>query len=237
MKHGDNHVVTGPCIIVWDAITRPNVNVQSNTQSWALKVVCPANTPDFRDVQELADKELMQGMWRGKLPVGGRVPVGDARPGEFLDMFPGQKVLNPKTTQGAPKVYDAAGNILSPMVYGPQLYQGAVVELMIHAFSYDNINKGVGFGLDAIRIVDATTPRLNLGGSGVDTDAVFGKPAASGPLAAVGAPPPPPAPEFLDPTGPPAGHTMTSAAAGTTYKAFRDAGWTDAQLISNGKMV
>ena len=236
MRHTDKVAVSGRCTVVWNAITAPNKNEDGTVQNWSIKLVCPPNDPDLRDLQAIADQELATGLWKGKLPVGGRPAIGTARAEEFNDMFPGYAVINPKTWREAPKVYDMNGNVLSPIVYASQLYQGAIVEVMVQAFSYDKKSKGVSFSLDAIRIVDATTPRLNLGGSSVDTGAVFGKP-ASNPPPPPGPGGPPPAPDFLDPTGPPAGYQMTPAAAGTTYKAFRDAGWTDAQLLAHGKMI
>ena len=219
MRFGDNHVISPVATIIWDAITRPNLDEAKGTTKWALKLVFPPGCQDHQDLVDLVQRELTQGMWKGILPPKGMLPLGTTAPGEFNNLFPDWVLINPKTSQGAPEVRDTAGALLSAMTYGSMLYPGAKVKVLVHAFSYDQINKGVGLGLDGIQIIDATVPKLAIGSGGVDVAAAFGGPP--------GAPPP-------SSDGPPAGYKMTAKAGASTYKTFTDAKWTKEAMLTEG---
>lgn len=209
MKHGENHVITGNVVIVWDGITRPDKN-DSGDLVHKLKVAFPNNAPEYAELYELAMAALKaDSKFKGNLPPGGVWPMQPVDPNQFEGKLPAHQAFSAKTYRGAPQVFDANGQELSPMVYGPMLYPGAVVRLIVHAYTFDNKSKGVAFGLDGIQIVDAQAPRLDVGG--VDAGAAFGatgKPAgatappAPGQPAAGGYPPPPGAPAAA-PAGPP----------------------------------
>jgi len=67
------------------------------------------------------------------------------------------------------------------------IYTGSKVELLVQAWSYDNVSKGIKPSLAGIRIIDATTPRLQISASSIDVASVFGVPGGqqgSGPNAA-----------------------------------------------------
>jgi hypothetical protein len=248
--HGDQHVVTGRCIIVWDGITQPEKN-DSGQLVHSLKLACLPTAPEVAELQQIATTALQNdAKFRGTMPNGGCWPINNCDPNKIEGKLAGHVEFNAKTYRGAPQVFDANGKPLDAMVYGPMLYPGAIVKAVIHAYSFDNKSKGVAFGLDGIQIIDAKAPRLPVGG-GIDASAVFGGTAAGAPVAPVAPPvyqpaPAPvaasvqPHPGFLTPP-PPAPvapvHQMTAAANGVTYEAYIAAGWTEQQLRENGLML
>ncbi len=159
-------------IVVWDAITRPEIN-DSGKQKWALKVVVNPNDPDLQLLNNLANECLQESPFKGVLPQGGRMPIGTAGPAEFNGLFPGWAVLNPGTYR-TPMVYDENGQVLDPMAYGNMLYSGQQVDIVVHCYHYDNKAKGVACGLDGFAIIaSANATRQNFGGGGIDAAGAF----------------------------------------------------------------
>ena len=112
------------------------------------------------------------------------MPIGQTKPDEFNNLFPGHAVISAKTFF-APDVYDENGAKLDPMQYAPSIYPGQRVDILCHCYAYDKMgNQGVAAGLDGLRIVaSAAAPKLDIGTGGVDTAAAFGAtqaPAAQG---------------------------------------------------------
>ena len=175
----ENHVRLDGGIVVWDGVTQPETQQQganAGKPKWTLKVVFPPQCPDIPLYDQLAQKRLQESKFKGNLPAGGRMPIGQVQPGEFENMFPGWLVISFKTTLRAPDVYDENGQKLDPMQYSNMIYNGQKVNVLAHCYDYDNAgNKGISAGLDAVQIVaSANAPRLNLGGGGVDTASAFG---------------------------------------------------------------
>lgn len=189
----DKHVKVCGCTVVWDAITKPEQSDFGGDPRYALKVLVPPHCPDLPLIEQLAQQTLAESAFKGVLPNGARWASSVAGPAEFNGMFPGWTVINPGTRLGAPPVYDEAGATMDPMQYGPLIYQGQQVDVMIHTYAYDNKSKGVATGLDAFGInASLNAPRLQLSGSAVDTAAAFG--GAAAPVAQPAAAPAPAAP-------------------------------------------
>ena len=178
MITSDGKHCTIPGVVVWDGITRPETN-DSGKLKHSCKIVIHPQIPEFADAWNLANQELINGEFKGQLPPGGRFAISDVMAGEFNDMFAGFKCMNAGTYNGAPQVFDINGQELNAQTYGQMLYPGAKVELLVNFYSYNNKAKGVTAGLSGIRIVDATTPRLNIGG-GINAASVFGQAAPAG---------------------------------------------------------
>lgn len=251
MRHGDQHViVTG--VVLWDGITRPEIK-EGGKQQFSLKIAITNNAPEMPELQAIATAALQaDSKFKGQLPPGGCWPLLPVDPNDFEGKLPTHTAFNCKSNR-LPQVFNATGQELNSMVYGNMLFAGAVVQVIVNAFSFDNKSKGVAFGLEGIKIVDTNAPRLPVGAS-VDVAAIFGGPPAAGaqlppsnvpytPNQVAGAPPagvmPPgvqPAPSFLNP--PPAAPVkqMTPQAQGT-YEQYIGAGWTDAQLIAQGLLL
>jgi hypothetical protein len=262
-KFGVDAVITDAMAIIWDGITRPETmknGVAIPKPIYSLKVAGSPQAPWIADINALVQATLVASEFKGVMPHNGDHPVKQCDPTLAGGVLTGMVSINAKTRNGAPKVFDAAGALLEPMVYGPMMYPGCLVKLLVTAYPFNKEgNKGVALSLDGIQIVDATAPRLPIGGAGPDAAAAFGgqaavatPPVATAPVVTPSpAPVQPavtyqtpgvvPAPNFLaPPVAPvPAGpvHTMLPAANGATYEAMIAAGWSDALLVQHGMMA
>ena len=175
----ENHVKLSGGIVVWDGVTRPEVQQQGRNAGkpkWSLKCVFPPSCADLGLFDALAQKQLQQSEFRGVLPAGGRMPIAPVGPNEFNGMFPGWYCISFKTTIRAPDVYDEAGQLLDPMQYGGLMYSGQRVDVLAHCYDYNQAgNRGVSAGLDAFQIIaSAQAQRLDIGTGGMDTASAFG---------------------------------------------------------------
>ena len=250
-----NNVVTADGIIMWDGLTTPDLDERTGAPVHNLTVAIRES--DKAEIEQLAQSVLNTSEFKGVLPSNGKWPIKAidvSRFGESAALLNGCIAVTARTRNGAPQVFDANGQELNAMQYGKMLYPGAVVKLLIHAYAYNATgNKGVSAGLDGVQIIDATAPKLDVGGgmAASQVAACFGAPAATTTpppthVAANGAvitPPPTVQPNmgFVENAGvvtpPPPAHTMTAAAQGMTYEAAINAGWTDELLIAKGMML
>lgn len=266
-KFGVDAVITDPMQIIWDGITRPETmknGIALPKPIYSLKVAGSPQAPWLADINALVQATLIASEFKGVMPHNGDHPVKQCDPTLAEGKLAGLISINAKTRNGAPKVFDAAGAQLEPMAYGPMMYPGCLVKLLVTAYPFNKEgNKGVALSLDGIQIIDAQAPRLPIGGAGPDAAAAFGGGVATQPASVVtpGASPagyvspqvpaqPPvtyqtpgvvPAPSFLAPPVPPAapaGPVMTAKANGMTYELFKaDPAWTDELLRSEGYML
>lgn len=174
----EKHVKLCGGTVVWDGITRPDTVTQganAGKPKWSLKVVFEPTNPDLALYLQLADKCLKESKWRGQLPAGARMPVGQVQAHEFGGMFSGYAVISFKTTLRMPDVYDEHGAPIDPMQLGTLLYSGQRVDVLASCYDYDAAgNKGISASLAAFAIIaSANAPRLEIGG-GVNTAAAFG---------------------------------------------------------------
>jgi len=187
---GDNLVLSNNAIILWDGITRPELKDDGKGgkfNQYSLKVAVPANDPVVAEIQQIATVALQNdSKFRGTLPPGGSWPILPVDPSQFEGKLQGYVAFNAKSNR-AVQVFNVNNQELDPMQYATQLYPGSTVQVLVHAFSFDNKSKGIALGLDGIRIVDATSPRLPVGG--VDAGAVFGTAPVAGGQAPAAAPP------------------------------------------------
>ena len=253
----NNNVRTCSGIVLWDGITTPDQN-DDGSVSHNLKIAIPETAAEKAELEQLATATLTSSEFKGVLPVNGNWPVtviDVSKLGDSAPLMAGRVAITGKTRRGVPPVYDANGQQLTAMQFGQMIYPGAVVELLVHSYSYNNKQKGIGFGLDGIMIVDATTPKLDVGGGmgASQVAAAFGAQGQAGQVvtqqppvqqaAAVVTPPPQQNTAFVENAGqviaPPsevAPHVMTAAAKGMSYENAIKAGWTDETLVANGMM-
>lgn len=267
-KFGVDAVITDPMMIIWDGIiTRPETmknNIALPKPIYSLKVAGSPQAPWLADINALVQATLVASEFKGVMPHNGDHPVKQCNPTLAEGKLAGLISINAKTRNGAPKVFDAAGALLEPMAYGPMMYPGCLVKLLVTAYPFNKEgNKGVALSLDGVQIIDATAPRLPIGGAGPDAAAAFGggapaqpapvatpapvyqaPPVAATPAAAAVTYQTPgvvPAPSFLAPPVPPAapvGPVMTAKANGMTYESFKaNPAWTDELLRSEGYML
>lgn len=246
-----NNVRTCSGIVLWDGITTPDQN-DDGSISHNLKIAIPGNAVERQELEQLATATLASSEFKGVLPAGGNWPVTDidaSKLGDSAPLMAGRVAIAGKTRRGVPPVYDANGQQLTPMQFGQLIYPGAVVELLVHSYPYNNKQKGISFGLDGIMIIDATAPKLDVGGgmAAGQVAAAFGAQPVQHAAAGGVVQPPQQNTAFVENAGqaqanviapPPddVAHVMTAAAKGATYEQMIGAGWTDAKLIAKGMM-
>ena len=174
----EKHVKICGGFIVWDGITQPEIvqqGTKAGSQKWTMKAVFEPSNPDLGLYDQLANKCLMESKWRGQLPQGGRMPIGQVGPDEFDGMFTGWAVISFKTTLKAPDVYDENGAPIDAMAFNQAIFTGQKVDVLAHCYDYDAAgNRGVSAGLDAFAVIQsAQAQRLQIGG-GVNTASAFG---------------------------------------------------------------
>lgn len=231
-----DHVMIQGATVVWDGITRPD-QAPDGSPKYSLKIVVPPQCTDLPDFNTLANQKLQESEFKGTLPAGGRMPVGTAGANEFNGMFTGWTVLNCNSRR-VPDVYDENGQQLQPMQYGPLLYGGQRVNVLVHCYAYNNAgNRGIACGLDGFSIItSAQAPRQDFGGSSVDTAAAFGGGGGGGAPAAAAAPAPQQAHGMVPgaPPAPPAAAAPPPAAAPEPKYTYNGAVYTAAQLKAGG---
>jgi hypothetical protein len=254
--HDDSHVITCNGIVIWEAVTKPDINENSGNQSWNLRVAVDPNAPEVAELQELVVRALKNSSKPNvNLNNRGNNPISQIDHAKFPELPANYLCFSAGTIQGAPPVMDANGAEMQPMTYGPKLYNGTVVRLLVHAYAYDNKQKGVNYGLDGVQIIDGNAPRLAIGAAGLSKDVVksaFGGVAAAAPAATTQAPPPPavtgnqppppphtdymdtpPPPPVVEAVFPPVGWWPHPQAPGKFYNAGNEV-LTEAQLRARG---
>ena len=195
-------------VLIWDGITRPEEPKNGLSAKYTVKIAVHPNQPEVLELTHILTKELNEGPFRGALPNGAKWGLNSVQAGTADGVLDGWLCMNAGTYNGAPSIYDTSGAVLQPMTYGPMIYPGMKVQILVHAYTANKAgNNAVVFGLDGIMIIDATTPRLNVGGSAAGASQAFGgglpgvQPAA--PAAVPGAAPPYAAPAAVPGAAPP----------------------------------
>lgn len=241
MFHNENkNVQTCAGVILWDGCKQPETK-EGGAIVHSLKIAIPATSPEAGEIEQLAQATLNASpIFKGVLPPGGEWPLRDIDMAKFADdvaRLTGHKAINANTRLGFPSVFDVNGNAISAMQAGPMLYPGAVVKMLVHCYAFDNKSKGVALGLDGIQIIDASTPKLSVGGgmSSAQVGEVFGKGAPAGTEAIPGIPGAEADHAFVAN----AGRVMTPKAGGKTFDEMINGGqgWTEALLKEHGYMM
>lgn len=166
-------------VVVWDGITNPDTDNAVGKPKWSCKIVIDPNTPELAEAQQIATNELNEGKFKGVMPHGGLwiiAPVQETDKFNIDGMFNGFMWMNSGTYQGQPQIFDQNGQLLHASQIPQFIYPGAVVEFLCNCYTYDNKSKGVAAGLSGIKVINNQTPRLQIGGSGIDAGTVFGAP-------------------------------------------------------------
>ncbi len=238
----DSHVKIEKAIVTWDGITRPEEKPDGSV-SHNIGFAIADNAPEKPELDQLVQKALDNSDFRGVLPAGANPALKPADVQKFGQLLNGHSTGNAATLNGAPPIFDENGTQLNVADLQGVLYAGCEVSLLVHAYAYNNKQRGVKFGIDGIQIKNRNAPKLDVaaGLSQSQVANVFGaqtvmaQPQAQAPAPQAQAPAPAPAPAPA--TDLAAGKIMTDAAQGVPYQSYIDAGWTDEQLIANGLMI
>ena len=163
----NQNVITCPGIILWDGVTNPGRDDKTGAIIHSLKIAIPESALEKTEIEQLAMTTLQNSEFKGQFPVGGEWPIRAidvSKLGDSAPLMNGRVAINANTRNGVPPVYDANGQELSAMQFGQMLFPGAIVKLLVHCYSFNNKSKGLALGLDGVMIVDATQPKLDVGG-------------------------------------------------------------------------
>lgn len=196
-RYGDKNVIARG-VILWDGVTRPEQKDDGKggkRTQFSLKIALLTSQPEVGEITAICTDALnADTTFKGRLPQGGCWPLIPIDAMQFEGRLPQHVAFSCKTYR-TPQVFDINKQEIAPMIYGPMLYPGCVVDVLVSAFAFSNVSKGIALSLDGIMIVDATAPRLPVGG--VDAGAAFG---AGGGMAAYT--PPPVQPQYAPPVAP-----------------------------------
>lgn len=183
-------VRTDTCVVLWDGITRPEaVEATADkpaSQKFTLKLAFAPDSQTYAELYHASHSETAK-----KYPTG--VPRGFEEAFRNADVpeLPSYLAVNAATFATPPEVYDMQGRLLSPADYSRMFYAGAKVQAVLTPRVYDSKgNRGAGFWLGGVLIVDASAPKLSIasGMSSADVRNAFGLPAT--PLGGAPAVPP-----------------------------------------------
>ncbi len=239
------HVKIDSVIVTWDGLSRPEQK-DDGSFDWNVGFAIKTNASEMGELQTIVNNAVAAKFPQG-LPAGAHPAFRDADTAKFGPLVAGCYTANASTRQGLPPVFDENGKQLTKDDLNGVFYAGCEVSLLVHAYAYDNIKRGVKFGLDGVMIKNRNAPKLDVAAGLTQSDVAgaFGVASVTAPAAAPAAPqaqpvaaPTPPAPQ---PPAPPAndlasGKIMLPAAQGVAYDEYIKAGWTDEQLIANGLM-
>lgn len=216
MIHDANHVISGDAVVLWDGITRPEEK-EDKSIVHNIRVAMLPTAVEKGELDNLAARALVDSEFKGVLPAGGNMPFSPVDVAKFGPIVTGMVAFTAQTRKGAPTVVDANGREMSAIQYARSFYPGAIVRVLVHAFPYNNKQKGIGFGLDGIQIINDKAPALDIGTGGLAKSEVMGAfggaPAASG------------------------GTKQMAPGCPYTYDALVAAGWTDQAMIQAGHLL
>lgn len=179
--HDQDHVITAVGVVIWDGLTSPDAIVREgqNTGKFNhnLRIAVVSGAPENAELQKLVEQALANSTVQGVNPQSpGNNPVSPIDISKFPEL-PGHVCFTAGTQLGCPTVVDANGKELQALQYGKMIYNGAKVKLLVHAYPYNNKQKGVNFGLNGVQIIDCnpqTAPRLSIGAGGMSAQQVAG---------------------------------------------------------------
>jgi hypothetical protein len=236
-KVDENNVMIEGAIVVWEGIKNPS-RKDDGTASYELGIVVPPTSPDKILLEQLAGQELQRSQWRGVMPSGGNWPMKVVEASDLDGQFTGWIKMSVKTKH-TPQCYSETGDLLQePMVWGPTLFTGQKVDVLVNAYEYNNKQKGIAFGLQGFcPLVSAGASPISIGGGGANAAAAFGARGGQQPQGGGGNPyarEEAPGNPYAQPQAKPApGVEMLPGAPVTYEKAMAD-GQTEAQLVEWG---
>ena len=161
-RYGDRNVIARG-VILWDGVTRPEQKDDGKggkRTQFSLKIALMTSQPEVAEIAAICTDALnADTTFKGRLPAGGCWPLLPIDAHDFEGRLPNHVAFNAKTYR-TPQVFDINKQEIAPMIYGPMLYPGAVVDVLVSAFAFSNVSKGIALSMDGIMIIDATAPRL-----------------------------------------------------------------------------
>lgn len=140
-------------------VFEPRQNDQSGKLEYSVKMIFDRDA-DLTDVKEII-REAIRNKWGNNPPKNLKLPLRDGNKGD-TDKYPEDKdkiTANAKSVSYPPGLIDAKTKqeILDPK----EFYSGCYAKASIVAYAYDNVSKGVAFGLQNILKIKDGEPLIN----------------------------------------------------------------------------
>src|SRR6185369_1999130 len=144
-RYGDRHVICRG-VILWDGITRPEQKDDGKggkKTQYSIKIAIMQTKPEVAEITAIATDALnADTTFKGRLPAGGCWPLLPIDATDFEGRLPAHVAFNAKTYR-TPQVFDINKQEIAPMIYSQMLYPGCVVDVLVSAFSFQNVSKGI----------------------------------------------------------------------------------------------
>ncbi len=143
---------------------------------FVIRAAFPPGHPDVALMEQLGQSALQQSEFRGQMPAGGNWFSKVLGPEDYDGMFNGWTAI--KFTSKFCQIYDENGGTIPNMQWAQSVFPGQKVNVVADAWTYNNVQKGVGAGMDGVQVVaSAGAQRLAFsgGGGGVARNAFGGQ--------------------------------------------------------------
>lgn len=156
-------VVTGKVRASYVNVFSPRLNELNGKEEFSMSVLIPKEDKETSTKLKAAMEAAIAAKWPNKPPAGLQKPVHDGdgeKPngGEYGEECRGHWVLNVKSNK-RPGIIDASMNdVLDPN----EFQSGDFCRVSLGAYAYDNMRRGVSFGLNNIQVLAKGDP---LGGT------------------------------------------------------------------------
>lgn len=170
-KTAPTKVITGKVRASYVSVFHPRLNELSGNEEFSMALLIPKSDTDTIGKLRAAIGAAKENKWGSRVPPGVQDPIHDgdgSKPngGEYGEECRGCWVLNVKSKQ-RPGIVDAnVQTVIDPN----EFVSGDYCRVSLNAYAYDNIRKGVSFGLNNIQVLAKGEP---LGGS-VSAEIEFG---------------------------------------------------------------
>lgn len=239
-------------ILSFPHVFQPRAVNPGDDPKYSASLLIAKNDPQLAQVQQIIEQEKANGFPSG-FPVNGKICLKDCavEPAYSGDSRFHNYMVISMNNNDKPLIVDMN---LQPLMDPAKVFAGAIVWVSVGIQAYNKpVNKGVGAYINGLmpsgeegplgRIDGRPTAEQMFGGvatgntAGAVAPPVGTVPAGQPPMQPYGVPGQVAAPPTMTP--PPAAPTlqMTAAANGVTYEAYKQAGWTDDQLIQHGLAI
>lgn len=140
-------------------VFEPRQNEQSGKLEYSVKMIFDKDS-DLSGVKEII-KEAIRNKWGSNPPKNLKLPLRDGN-GSDLDKYPEDKdkfIANAKSVMYPPGLID--GQTKQEIIDPKDFYSGCYARASIVAYAYDNVSKGVAFGLQNILKIKDGEPLVN----------------------------------------------------------------------------
>ena len=171
-------VVTGVVRGSYVNVFKPRLNELNGKEEYSMTILIPKEDTETLGKLRRAMHAAIQAKWPNKVPSGVQNPLHDGdgeKPngGEYGEECAGHWVMNVKSNR-RPGIIDVDMNdVLDP----DEFVSGDYCRVSINAYAYDNMRRGVAFGLNNIQVVERGDP---LGGNNTSAQEDFGGSPTSG---------------------------------------------------------